>query len=434
MKICLLDVHKPGDNKDYNGGFGTTFEVGNSLLAKLLSNFRAKNECFPLMSYGYISALLKNSGHHVFLAQNQIPEDADIVIFHTSLITHNEEIQYMKEIKEKTKAKVCTIGPLSTVLPNLFAPIADTVIVGEAENLLKNLKTTADLPTGIVHADIVKNIEELPFPDWTIYDYKRFSLYPILKHKPIAFIQGSRSCPYICNYCPYVVIKKSYRLRNHKNVVDEVAHLIKMYGSKALLFRDPCFTLNKNWVIRLCSEIKKQKIDIEWGCETRSDKLDKELLDIMYDAGLRVVEIGIESSNHTFLKSLKRIPTQVQYQEEIINYAEKRGIKILAFYILGLPNDTPETIEETIKYARKLNTSMANFTICTPIPGTEFYEEIKDKIIDHNLNHYDNFHPVFKLGYLSPEQLKKYQEKAITSYYFRIRYISKFLRNILLQK
>ena len=89
MEVCLLDVYQPGDNRDYNGGYGTTFQVGEGLLAKLLSFARSKHEYIPLLNYGYISAALKRNGHKVSLGINSFDKDSDLIILQASLIRHN---------------------------------------------------------------------------------------------------------------------------------------------------------------------------------------------------------------------------------------------------------------------------------------------------------------------------------------------------------
>ncbi|GAF69094.1 unnamed protein product, partial [marine sediment metagenome] len=135
----------------------------------------------------------------------------------------------------------------------------------------------------------------------------------------------------------------------------------------------------------------------------------------------------IESLDHNLLKKHKRNPPNIKHQEKIINFCKKIGIKIIAFYIIGLPTDTKKSIQKTISYSKKLNTSFANFNICTPIPGTIFYEKLKNKIVETNLNNYDNFHSVFKHDTLTKNEILKLQEKAITGYYFRIKYILRYI-------
>lgn len=429
MRVSILDVYVAGDNRDYNGGYGTTFSVGTSLPARLLEMARKKGEYFPLLNYGYLSSVLKQNGHDVSLDINNIRADADLVVLQASLIRHNEEIQYLKRIRSETNAKICLIGPLASTTPDRFISYADTIISGDPEPPFLDLTRIEDLPSGIIHSPRIEDLDELPFPDWTIYDYNTFSQSPILKRKPTAFIQGSRSCPYLCNYCPYIAIKKAYRIRRADKVVEELKHLKMTYGVRAVMFRDPVFSVNRKWVVELCMRIKESGLDLELGCETRADRLDEELVDLMHEAGFRAIKVGIESTNLEALKTHKRNPPSVEQQERIVNYCESKGIQIVAFFILGLPDDTPETIMQTIRYSHYLNPSLANFTICTPIPGTGFYDEVKDRIFDHDYNNYDNFHPVFHLEYLKPDELKDYQEKALVSFYFRFGFFKKYIRS-----
>ena len=93
-----------------------------------------------------------------------------------------------------------------------------------------------------------------------------------------------------------------------------------------------------------------------------------------------------------------------------------------------MENDTKETIKATLKYSKKLNTDFANFTICTPIPGTEFYNIFKERINTENYDLYDNFHVTFNHPNLKEKDIYKYQEKALVSYYLRPRYVYKYLR------
>jgi anaerobic magnesium-protoporphyrin IX monomethyl ester cyclase len=426
MKIALLDIHKKGDHKDYNGGYGTSFEVGDSKLAKILSHIRASSENAPLMNYGYLAAICKGLGHNVYLSEESISDDTDLIIVHATLIRHNEEMEFMSNIRKRMKISICTVGPLSSKLPHLFKTVADTVVIGEPEKLFLKVKSLNDMPIGETDVGQIENLDLLPFPDWTIYDYKKFSLVPALKKTPMAFVLGSRSCPYKCNYCPYILLEKSYKSRSVNSVVDELEFLRSKYNMKSVMFRDPIFTQKRNWVFSLCDEMQKRNVTFEWGCETRTDRLDEELIDRMFNAGLRCIKIGVESFDHDFLDQHKRRPPAKDHQEKIISYAENKGIRIVAFYMLGLPDDTHNSSMETIKYSQKMNTSFANFSICTPLPGTDFYEEMKDKIFDHNFNHYDNFHSIFHGKYLKPDEVKKYQEKALVSYYFRFQFIVKY--------
>lgn len=423
MKIALLNIHRPGDNKDYNGGFGTTWQISRSFLSRVLERMRSKGEYFPLVSYGYLAAILKQSGHEVEFVENRIPENFDLVILHGSTIRYNEEIKYLKEIREKTKSRIGIVGPFASTKPELFKDYSDFVVLGEPEQAMFNLKD-GNIPSGLVKSEPITDLDTLPYPDWSIFPIEKFSYSPILPKKPFTFVISSKGCPYTCSYCPYKVFGL-YRARDPLKVVDEIEHLQKKYGVKGLMFRDPMFSLNPEKAKIIAEEIIKRGIKVEWGCETRLDKLDKAFLDLLYDSGLRAIKVGIESVSNELLEKSGRKTIKKEHQKEIISYCDKKGIRVIAFYIIGLPDDTEETIKSTMNYAKKLNTDFANFTLCTPIPGTKFFEEIKEDITTGNWEEFDNFHAVFRHKNLTKERLLSLQEKAITGYYFRPKYILK---------
>lgn len=429
MKIMLLNIQKPGDNKDYNSGFGTTFKIGDSYLARLLERKRANGENFPLVSYGYLAGIFKKNGHIVNVLTNEIPEDSDLVIIQCSLIRHNLEIEYMKRIREETNSKIGLIGPFVSVRPDLFSDYADFIIQGEPEEVALKM-VDGYIPEGIIKSNPITNIDSLPFPDWSVFPMESFSYDTLLPKRPFTFILSSRGCIYTCNYCPYKVFGL-YRERSVGNVLDEITYLVDKHNVRSLMFRDPCFSFNKKRAADIANGVIKRNIGIEWGCETRLDNLDGELLDLLYRSGLRVIKVGIESIEPDILKQQKRKPVRLEDQEDIIRFCDRKGIRVVAFYIIGLENDTKESIERTIDYAKRLNTDFANFTMCTPIPGTEYYEQIKDRIYEKDWEKFDNFHPVFKHQNLSADELLRFQEYAIVSYYIRPRFIFKhFLRKL----
>ena len=426
MDVALVEIRRPGDNKDYNGGFGTTFQIGDSFGAKLLSFVRSNLENFPTMSYAYISSILKKDGHSVEYHLNKIPKCADLVLMHVSLIRHNEELKILKKLKsEKGINKIGVYGPLATVRPELFEK-ADFIIKGEPEKAVIKISKTTKIPKGIVKSEPILNLDKLPFPDWEFYPLERYSFAPILPLKPFTFVLASRGCPYGCTYCPYKIFG-TYRTRKPKKVVEELKFLKKKYSLKSFYFRDPTFSLGKERIEKLARLMIEEKLNLKWGCETRLDLLDTSLLELLYKSGLRAIKVGVESVDHSLLKKFGRAPPKIVHQEKIIDFCKKIGIKVIAFYIIGIPTDTKTSIKNTIKYSKKLNTSFANFTICTPIPGTPFHNELENKITNSNLNDYDNFHVVFKHDNLSEKDILKFQEKAITGYYFRPRYLFRYI-------
>ena len=432
MKITFLDLGSDKKvYKEYNGGYGTSFNAGNSLLGKILTLTRTSREEFPLLSYAYAATIFHQNNHEVTIEKNTIPT-ADLVIMHASMPNHRLEKDYLKKLKE-SNLKIGLIGPFPSTKPELFKE-ADFIIQGEPEKVIFQIAKTGKIPSGLINSPPIENLDSLPYPNWSLFPINKFSYSPIIDKKPFTFVLSSRGCSYGCDYCPYISKAHGhFRTRSIENIMGELIYLKEKFNIKGIQFRDPTFTLDKKRIEEICKAIIKVNLDLEMGCETRSDRLDKPLLDLMYQAGFRAIKIGIESAMPEILKQSKRIPIEFRHQEKIIKYCDKLGIKVIGFYVIGLENDTHESIKSTLAYSKKLNTAFANFTICTPIPGTEFYDRIKDKIFTNNYDLYDNFHPVFNHKNISNKDLIQYQKKALTSYYLRPKYIYSHLKRRILQ-
>ncbi len=100
----------------------------------------------------------------------------------------------------------------------------------------------------------------------------------------------------------------------------------------------------------------------------------------MFDVGLRNINIGIETTDINIANKNKRLLSNINHQEEIIKYSENLGVKISAFYLFGYEGDSKQLMEETLKYAKKLNTFLARFAVCTPYPGTEYYDKVQKRV------------------------------------------------------
>ncbi len=430
MKITLLNVLSKRNeciNKDTMGGYGSATKIGNGILAKTIELTKKSGVKLPIFVLGYIASILFNEGHEVEYKINKIPEDSDLVIIHSSMVEYKTELKFAKEIKEKTKAKIGFIGPFASIKPELFLEHADFVIKNEPEQVFMEI-AKGKIPQGLIESQPIQELDLLPYPKWDIFPIKDYSYSPMINKKPFIPILSSRGCIFGCNYCPYKAYYGKPRERTPENIIKEIKYLKEKFKIKGLLFRDPLFTYDKERVKKIAELIIKENIEIEWACETHFDYLDEELIDILYKSGLRSLNVGIESSDPEILKKATRKSATIEKQNKIVKYCHKKGIRIAAFYILGLPDDTEDSILKTIKYAKKLNTIVAQFFISTPFPGTNFYEQIKDKIYDNDFSHYNSYTPVFRHKNLTKEQLLKLKEKAFVSYYYRPKYAFKFLK------
>ena len=429
MRFALIETRggKIAVNKDQAGSFGTATDTGKGLFSQILNKIKRNGVRTPVMSLAYMHSILKQEGHDVEFFEKIPKGEFDIIIIASSIVDYKNELKLAKEIKRKSNAKIGFTGAFAQVKPDIFLEAGDFILTGEPEEATYRLARGEIEPSGIIISKLISDLDSLPFPEWHSRDLEQYNYYPLLKNRPLISVQGSRGCAYDCTYCPYMVTQTpEWRKRSPKNIVDEIEFLIKEFGIKSIVFRDPMFTMDMNRIKDLCNEIIDRKLKFEWTCETRVDRLDEPLLDIMYAAGLRGIEFGVEAFDLSLLSSMNRKPPTHELQEKIVNYCENLGVKMMAFYVLGIPGQTKEDILKTINYSKHLNTSLAQFTIATPYPGTKFIDEIKDSINDKGtFENYSSYLPLINSEHYTPDELLKFKEKAFKEYYVRWKWILK---------
>lgn len=437
MRIALLNVvnnSKPGAlNKDICGGMGGHALFGSSFILRLISSVKKKTVKMPILSFACLQAVFKKQGYKVdYIEGSNINEKYDLILIYGSIVDYKYENLVCKEIKRKyATTKIGFCGTFPTVKPELFST-ADFVIMGEVESFfLYEFKSIKDLH-GIIKTKRTLSLDDLPTPDFDNFPIKDYSYFPAIKEKPFLVLQASKGCPYSCMYyCPYGIIQgQKYRTRSAAKVVEDIITLIKKYYIRGLQFRDPIFGLDKKQTIKFSKLLISKKVKIRFGIETRLDILDKDFLDILFAAGLRNINIGIETTDENVSKLNKRKLVRIEHQEEMIKHCEKLGINVSAFYILGLIGDNKESVKKTIDYAIKLNTNVAQFSISCPFPGTEYYKDLKQKnlIFENDFEKFNSMNLTFKHDTLSEKQLTELREYAFRKYYFRPKYFLKFLK------
>ena len=219
--------------------------------------------------------------------------------------------------------------------------------------------------------ELIRNLDELP---WVTDVYKRdldIRKYSIgyLKEPYISLYTG-RGCPSRCTFClwPQTIAGRRYRTRSADNVVAEMAHAQKLFPEvEEYFFDDDTFTANLPRAREIASKL--QKLGIVWSCNSRAT-VDYESLKAMKDGGLRLLLVGYESGSPEILKRIKKGIT-IEQAKEFTKNCKKLGIVIHGTFVLGLPIETPETIEQTIKYAMELDVFSIQVSLAAPYPGTE---------------------------------------------------------------
>ncbi len=464
MKVLVLNPPNPDKhyiNRDQMGGMGQRISFGKTLRSKLLSMLKSNFIHLPVMDLVYIATILsKNHNVKVIDAPNENktlegikkdiesfnPDYAFMSVSSSGILFERDSVaKYIKEINKD--CKIITVGETITHLPNLLKEPFDIAIKSEPELIVNDICDEVDLKKikGIIYLDksklkfnpdlpLLEGVEQekLPFPKWELFPYKEYTYYPLLFKTPVATLQSTRGCPYGCHYCSYPHNQGlRWRYRNAENVVQEMEEDYKKYKFKGIFMRDPLFTLDKKRIEDMCNKLIEKDIKLVWAVETRPELLNSPLLDKMYSAGCRAINMGVESVDIEVLKKVGRYPINQDKIKEVVNYAESIGIRTTCFFIFGLPGATKQNIQDTINFSLALNPSHADYKVATPFPGTKMYEAAKANnwIISEEYEKIGGYSSAMQVNpELTPDYLESKSSEAFSDFYFRGNYIFRELK------
>ncbi len=434
MRLTLASVysHDRCTLKDVAGGFGTVFEVGTSLRARLLERAKSHLADLPPVVLGTLAARLASLGHTVSIVSlrddaddaRRLAETSDVVLVHSSLVDADAERRVLDVLRD-AGTRTIVFGAAATAMPTHFAPHADLVFLGEPEGAPDATWRAAiegEL-LGMVDVGSVDDLDTLPFPDWTVFPVARYRYALLTARGPTLPIQSARGCPYGCGYCPWRVTAQ-FRERDPARVAEEARRNRDRFGARALSFRDPLFNLDADRVRAIAKGLAP--LGLKWSAEMRADRLDKSLLEEMSHAGLRSLELGVESVDRALLASEKRKPPTHAQIEAVVRDARALGIRVICNYVLGLPGDSVETMRETVRWAKSLNSFAVQFTVATPYPGTSLERRKKLPVLDRP-GDLTGFRASELEGSVPAAELAALREWAYVSYHFRPRYVASFV-------
>ena len=323
----------------------------------------------------------------------------------------------------------------------------DMIVRGEAEMTFKEViqgKEPSEIegltwrgPEGVISnpdRQFIEDLDSLPFPARHLIDN---SLYVRPdNNKPLGVIKVSRGCPYHCFFClASPVSGTNVRMRSPENIIRELRLCIEKYGIRDFIFWSDIFSMSKQWVMELCRAIIDSGLKFTWSANTRADTIDIEMAEYMRKAGCVMVSVGVESGNQEILNKTGKGIT-IEQIRETFRIFKKAGLKTLAYYLIGLPWETRETAEETIRFSIELDSDFASFFTVTPLPGTRFFEYVLENgLFDTGVDiiqlYEDSYYcPTVKGHYLSKDEIAGLQKKAVRRFYLRPRYILKSLLRI----
>ena len=294
--------------------------------------------------------------------------------------------------------KIFTVmgGVHASVLPEEASRYCDMVVVGEGEHAMLDI-VQGKIDARIVSAPYIDNIDEIPIPARHLMNMNYYlrtkdnisgtHLYFVPPRTRVAAILTSRGCPYRCIFCYNSWRRAPVRFHSAERVISEIESLIDRYQIRALFFFDDELFANKKRLYKICEMLKKNKINLMWGCQARADTVDLATLRMVKEAGCRQINFGFESGSQRILDILKDETITVGENKQAIEMCKKAGILSWGTFMIGNPTETLNDIELTRKFIRasKLNAAMIHVT--TPYPGTKLWEYCSEKkLIPRNID------------------------------------------------
>ena len=390
---------------------------------------------FPPIWLSWAAASVPNSRVVDSMASNltanevvSIAKDYDLVVMQVDTATVNPCIQVAEFIKQSTTALICFVGPHVSVQPCANDVLnrtksVDYIARREYDYTVKELAEgkppqrilgLSYKENGEIHHNsdrpFIENLDELPFVNPI---YKRdlpVKVYRIheLRH-PFTTIFSSRGCRYGCKYyCrwPAVFDGSEFRTRSPVNVYEEVRWVKEnMPEIKEILFDEGTFTTIPKRVEEICALIKP--LDVTWSCNARAD-VPIETLKKMKESGCRLLIVGFESSHQEILNTIRK-GEKLERMEQFVRDCRKVGLLVHGTFMIGLPGETKQTIEDNFKLAVKLDLDSIQFSVATPYPGTDFWEYLKGKgwLITNNYVNEDGLQQaVYSYPNLSQEEIE----------------------------
>lgn len=424
---------------------------------------------FPL-GLGYIAAVLRENGFYEIdlfdpeaegLNWKEVREriknfDADVIGLSCVTATYPAAKKLAKLVKSVNKKALLIVGGVHvSALPQETlkdCSAIDLVVIGEGEYTFLEICQRLEKGESLDHISgialrkgkrifftparqFTHNLDKIPFPARYLVDLNHYTTpaHMTVGEKSITLI-SSRGCPSQCTFCAsHVVAGRRFRAHSPEYVVREIDYLQRKYGYQYFIFEDDSFTIDRERVEEICRQLIKRKKKIIWICFGRVTTVDKPLLKLMKRAGCYLIGYGVESGDQAIRRNIKKGITEEQCLK-VFKLSKEVGLKTQAFFMIGSPGETEETVKKTINLAIKLDPSLAYFNPLVPYPGTEIYDQFCGVHFDPSKNwaNYSAFGDklALELHDISSKKLKYYCALANRRFYLRPAYILKRIKNL----
>jgi len=330
------------------------------------------------------------------MTQEEVINEASgyqLIIIHTGTPTFEHDAALAGALKEAhPHLTIGMVGPHVTVSPEeslRSSPALDFVAIGEFDDTVAEIAEGRPLDTvrgivfrsnGTTHSTparpFIEDLDRLPFVTDVYARDLRMENYFIgyLKH-PYVSLYGGRGCRGRCTYClwPQTIGSGTYRVRSPKNIIEEISRARTLFPqTKEFFFDDDTFTDHPG-----LKEIAEGigALGITWSCNARAN-VPEDTLEMLKRSGLRLLVVGFESGNQTILNNIRK-GISLEGARRFSRAAREAGILVHGTFILGLPGETRETMEETMRFAREIDPYSLQVSLAAPYPGTALYNEAK---------------------------------------------------------
>ncbi len=311
-------------------------------------------------------------------------------------------------------------------------------LMSSEQDLFRELKSVSyKTSDGQLHRNVdgpvIADLDSLPWPAYHLFKMDRYTnLQPATDAIPgerSFSIMTSRGCPYRCTFCSQSIMPIKWRARSPENVIAEWRHLVEDLGALEIGVLDDSANIRRNRLIQLSDDLIANKLNhVPWIFVNgiRANLADLELLTKLKQAGLKRTAFGVETGDEEMIVKIDKHVDHDTIRQAFRN-AKAAGIETIGFFIIGLPGDTRETMQKTIRFAIELDPMIANFSMMTPYPGTIVYEQVKrnGRFLVTDWEDYVFFDQKarYEMGDLTAGLMEEMYRNAYRQFYWRPKYV-----------
>jgi len=415
---------------------------------------------YPPLGLAYLAAYLKKHNHQVeILDANALDYQASDAAYYAlqqspnivGIFCNSFNLRQVTEIVNTLKCnkQMLTVlgGPHITDRPEALTVIkADYAIRGDGEeailaiaNHVDNKAILDDAPGLVRYLDgkiinptasaVIKDLDALPLPARDLLPEHKYYT-PAISGKMTTMVTV-KGCTGRCDFCALPNIP--YRSRSAENVLNEFQHLADS-GYKYVDLHDPTFSFNMERARYILTQMLERKIKIAWGCETRADRIDRDLVFLMKKAGCNNIRFGIEAGNDRVRNEIVLKGISKEQIRKAFNLCKLAGIETMAFFMLGHPTETLAEMQETLDFCKELKPTYADFSIGIPIPGSKLFEHaVETGLLSHDI--WEQVAggapiPLYIEKAISLEDIVALRQKAYRQQYINLRQVLTQLKSI----